>query len=112
MKTLDCVTHWRVKHTSVGTCISLSPNEIFIKSVEDHEIDHHELHNSEENTLFSKTINKILDEPEKSYKAHNLKELDFVVGFNSSDTTFGWNGLDNGLMLYYSDTHEQYPSQG
>ena len=39
---------------------------------------------------------------------HHIKELDFIVGYNTSDTTTGWNGLANSIMLYYSEPDEEF----
>ena len=44
-------------------------------------------------------------------KADEIKELDFVVGFNKSDKTFGLNGFRNALKLYYADYDEEFMSK-
>ena len=33
--------------------------------------------------------------------AQAIKSLELTVAFNKSDSTFGWNGFNRGLMLYY-----------
>ena len=33
--------------------------------------------------------------------AHTIKTLELTIGYNKSDSTFGWKGFDNGLTLYY-----------
>ena len=43
--------------------------------------------------------------------ATKFKELDFTIGYNKSDTTFGWNGFNNALVLYYLDKDEKYISK-
>ena len=114
IKSLDCVTRWHVKQTSVGTCLTLSPYDIYVKNVQNHlnEMESGlDLQNDYEHSFFADTISNLMTESEKLPTVHNIKELDFVVGFNESDSTFGWNGFDNGIMLYYSDADEDFLSQ-
>ena len=33
--------------------------------------------------------------------AQAITSLELTVAFNKSDSTFGWNGFNRGLMLYY-----------
>ena len=42
--------------------------------------------------------------------ARQIENLDFIIGFNKSDNTFGWNGFNNALQLYYVDKDEDFIS--
>ena len=39
---------------------------------------------------------------EKMPAASKYKSINFIVGYNKSDSTFGWNGFNNALSLFYS----------
>ena len=45
---------------------------------------------------------------DKLPEAREIKEIDFIVGFNITDRTFGLNGYDNALKLYYAENDEIY----
>ena len=40
-----------------------------------------------------------------------MRELSLTIAYNKSDVTFGWNGFNNALHLYYSDFDEVYFSR-
>ena len=40
--------------------------------------------------------------------AHAMKNLKMTVGYNKSDATFGWNGFNNGLTLYFLAPDEEF----
>ena len=109
MKSIECHLKWKMKQTSFGSCITLNPNEIYFQNFKNHKA---------EKTLAKNTKNKfssmfeLMIDAEKPPTAHQIKELDFIVGFNESDLTFGWKGLKNSLMLYYSEPDEELVTQG
>ena len=55
-------------------------------------------------------IPDILASFEEFPAARDMTKLDFIVGFNKSDNTFGWNGFNNALQLYYVDKDEDFVS--
>ena len=52
---------------------------------------------------------RVLSQLDRIPPASKFKQLDFTVGFNESDGTFGWNGFKNGLELFFMDIDEKYP---
>lgn len=46
----------------------------------------------------SKTPPKVV---EHNLETNVIKQLDLTIGYNHSDTTFGWKGYKNALTLYY-----------
>ena len=43
--------------------------------------------------------------------AHSMKELELTIAYNKSDTTFGWNGFNNALTVYYLSQDEEFVSR-
>ena len=119
METIDCTFSWKQIRTSRGTCLSLNVNEVYNKSLKYvHQQKYKKL--SQESSRsgtdlsfarnFKDTVYDILERFEKFPARDEIKELSFVVGFNKSDNTLGWNGFNNALQLYYSDVHEKFES--
>ena len=81
----------------------MAPNEIYTNEAEDNQ--------AETNAFFTSRFTNILNEIRKPPNAHQIKELDFIVGYNQSDTTTGWNGMTNAVMLYYNEADEKFFSQ-
>ena len=119
METIDCTFSWKQIRTSRGTCLSLNVNEVYNKSLKFvHQQKYKKL--SQESSRsgtdlsfarnFKDTVYDILERFEKFPARDEIKELSFVVGFNKSDNTLGWNGFNNALQLYYSDVHEKFES--
>ena len=57
------------------------------------------------------TIRNLWAKFEQFPDAREIRELDFVVGYNKSDKTYGLNGFDNGLKLYFADFDEKFMSK-
>ena len=110
MTELNCENHWNIRRTSFGNCIKLDTNKAF----------QHELANRRKvptNQCTQKSCNKsqltgsvgdLLASFDRVPEASEIKELHFIVGFNTSDKTFGLNGFDNALKLYYADNDETF----
>ena len=39
--------------------------------------------------------------------ANLIKQLELTIGYNRSDSTFGWNGFNNALNMYYLHPEEE-----
>ena len=42
--------------------------------------------------------------------AHAIQDLKLTIAYNKTDATFGWNGFNSGLTLYYISQGEEYVS--
>ena len=40
-----------------------------------------------------------------------VRELSLTIAYNKSDVTFGWNGFNNALTLYYMSQMEEFVSK-
>ena len=126
---VDCTASWTLRHTSYGSCLTLNTNEAYgrerilsdlklsfkngvrrkFKSVPNG--------TGLEVSSKMKSLSKIFQRETMAKSTRNfpepdqIKNLNFVIGFNKSDNTFGWNGLNNGLHLFYSDFDEEYISR-
>ena len=40
-----------------------------------------------------------------------MRELSLTIAYNKSDVTFGWNGFNNALTLYYMSQMEEFVSK-
>ena len=81
----------------------MAPNEIYTEEKEGNK--------NESSNFFTSGFTNILNEIKKPPNAHQIKELDFIVGYNQSDTTTGWNGMTNAVTLYYNEADEDFSSQ-
>ena len=61
-----------------------------------------------DNHHFETSIQSILLKPDEVPEPGLVKNLHLIIGFNKSDNTFGWNGFNNALHLYYSDWDEEF----
>jgi len=81
---MDCRRNWKMVRTPMGYCLEMNASE----------------YTSTHSTHTAGHENEKL--PDK------LRTLGFTMGFNSSDTTYGWNGYMNGLTIYYMHPAEKY----
>ena len=42
---------------------------------------------------------------------YKVRELSLTIAYNKSDVTFGWNGFNNALTLYYMSQMEEFVSK-
>ena len=98
---INCVKYWKLKRTGFGSCLEIQPNEIYqIK-----------LNKYKSKPKKAGFLEDIVASFKQFPKASEIKELDFVVGYNKSDRTFGLNGFRNALKLYYADYDEKFMSK-
>ena len=45
-------------------------------------------------------------ETEELPDANKINSLNIIIGYNQSDQTFGWNGFNNALQMYFFDPDE------
>ena len=104
--TIDCRHHWDIVRTSLGSCLSLKPHLLYEKAKEQDNERRRRNHNQHKNgtVLHALSLFNTIPPPSK------FKQLHVTIGYNKSDATFGWNGFNNGLVMYYMDTDETYPS--
>ena len=120
MGDIDCQDDWKLTWTSHGGCIILNTNQLYslelqkndqmkklnkIKAIINSEQSRQTVPNETEITNAVEDIFTVFDE---FPHASQITELDFIIGFNKSDNTFGQNGFDNALKLYYSDNDEHF----
>ena len=86
-----------MKRTLLGSCITLDPQVVYDEEKRVSQA------NAEKNQKFNP-----LEQDEKFPAAHTIKELQLTVAYNKSDVTFGWNGFNNALKLYYLSNEESY----
>ena len=117
MQSVNCRPHWKVRRTSLGTCLTLSPNDVYKAAVnEDKERLKRRLFRKLDRTpnpgvTYNDSVLDILASLDEVPPAADFRELDFIIGYNKSDLTFGWNGLSNVMMLYYMDSDEKFISK-
>ena len=46
-------------------------------------------------------------DPREQKPADLIKRLELTIGYNSSGSTFGWNGFNNALNMYYLHPEEK-----
>lgn len=107
LQTIDCRVHWEVVHTSFGSCLTLKPQDVYEK---EKSIEREKTLRTHAKQGSNKTVLHMLSTLDRIPSASKFKELDFTIGFNKSDGTFGWNGFNNALVLYYMDIDETYAS--
>ena len=83
-----------MERTLLGSCIMLDPQIAYDKERERAE------RNAQKNAQ-GKSIMPAVEPNRKFAPAHSIKELQLTVAYNKSDVTFGWNGFNNALKLYY-----------
>ena len=122
---IDCRGHWDIKRTSHGSCISLNVNKAYDLELAFGGLKknfygkpRHKTPKLSKETLELQFGNKINTTMKAAIQRHvhypdphQIKNLDLIIGFNKSDNTFGWNGFNNALHLYYSDYDEEYFSR-
>ena len=101
-KVINCENLWKLEQTPFGSCLKLSPNAIYQQK-----------RRAELNAAKQRmgTLQKFLAKFERFPEAKEIRELDFVVGYNKSDKTYGLNGDKNGLRLYFADYDEKFMSK-
>ena len=112
---LDCKSLWRRKVTKMGTCIEFDPSlavNQYNKSLEQElvkdmafEVGDNQLR-YEICTHFQNWKYCILQNLISS-----LRTVAMLIGLNSSDFTYGWNGYINGLTLFYSHYTDTVPEE-
>ena len=139
MEKINCRRYWKIKRTSQGSCLTLDTQQLYqseAKRNKEKDVirDQHskdlyvrpaDFGSEFKNTVQAKgsmikvverlialksLIPDILASFEKFPAARDITKLDFIVGFNKSDNTFGWNGFNNALQLYYVDKDEVFVS--
>ena len=88
---LDCQKYWRKITTLNGICIEFNP----IWAVDDYR-----------QQLERQKIGRF------EYNESELQRMSIIMGYNSSDTTYGWNGGMAGFTLHYSHFTDSIPEQG
>ena len=88
-----------MERTLLGSCIMLDPQIAYDKERERAE------RNAQKNAQ-GKSIMPAVEPNRKFAPAHSIKELQLTVAYNKSDVTFGWNGFNNALKLYYLSNQE------
>ena len=115
MDTIDCTENWVMKETSHGNCLWLNTTEVYkikLKSMEDknkrrikRSFSFGDISYGER---FKSNVARILERFESLPDANRINNLNLIIGYNTSDETFGWNGFNNALQLYYLDSDEIY----
>ena len=100
-KAINCVEFWQVKQTPFGSCLKLSPNDVYQIKLLTHK------HAAKQK---AGTIQNFVTNYKRFPDAREIRKLDFVVGYNKSDKTYGLNGFDNALKLYFADSDEKFMS--
>ena len=95
---MNCRKYWKMKRTLLGSCITLDPQVVYDE----------EKRVSQANAEKNQRLTGRLEQEEKFPAAHTIKELQLTVAYNKSDVTFGWNGFNNALKLYYLSNEESY----
>ena len=111
MDGLNCRKHWKIRRTLFGSCLKLDTNNAY-----EHELNRHRKTPASAHPCNQKcnkselmeAVEDILASFDHIPKANEIKELNVIVGYNKSDKTFGLNGFDNALKLYYSDNDEKF----
>ena len=119
-RSIDCRAHWKLKQTSQGTCITLNTNQAYISKLlkttrqQQKRSSNPKIRRKRSITPEALTeslkerVEAELDKFEAIPEASQVKNLNLIIGFNKSDNTFGWNGFNNALHLYYFDWDEQF----
>ena len=95
MRRINCRHSWQMKSTIMGTCLTLNTQNLFETELRA------ELKRRHQRTPQMKDpIMAVMEE--KLPTANKYKSINFIVGYNKSDSTFGWNGFNNALSLFYS----------
>ena len=97
----NCRKYWQLKRTLMGTCLTLNTQNAYDSEVKAH--DRRRVHRrgrSGSIRSFNDTIVAMVDEMDKLPAADQFKCINFIVGYNKSDNTFGWNGFNNAMTLY------------
>ena len=112
MTDINCRMHWKIRRTSFGSCLQLDTNNVYKaelakkrKLPERAQLCTSKACNISE---LNGSVGDILASFDQFPKPSEIKELDFIVGFNKSDKTFGLNGFDNALKLYFADNDETF----
>ena len=92
--------------TSRGSCLILKPQKLY--QMEKDKESHRK--NQAFEAKSGGSLLQVLSDVDRVPPPSKFKQIDFTVGFNESDGTFGWNGFNNGLELFFMDTDEKYPS--
>ena len=117
MQDINCRSSWKTKRTTLGTCLTLNPNEIYRDALkaEQERKKRRENRRPAANQTFSEVANNtildVLAKLDVLGPPKSIRELDFIIGYNKSDLTFGWNGFNNVMRLYYMDNDEDYVSK-
>ena len=99
---INCVDFWKLEQTPFGSCLKLRPNAVY------------QLKRSAQLKATKQrvgTIQNFSAKFEQFPEAREIRELDFVVGYNKSDKTYGLNGFDNALKLYFAEPDEKFMSK-
>ena len=88
-----------MKRTLLGSCIMLDPQQAY-------DAERAKAEKRAQNSGNAASIMPMMEPNRKFSPAHTIKELQLTVAYNKSDVTFGWNGFNNALKLYYLSNQE------
>ena len=113
-RSIDCRASWKMKQTSLGTCLSLNTNQAYIskllKITRQQQKHASNPKNKRKRSVadVEESLESIFSKLEAIPEANQVKNLNLIIGFNKSDNTFGWSGFNNALHLYYYDRDEEF----
>ena len=110
MDTINCEANWVMRETANGHCLWLNTTEVYnakLKSMKANK--KRRLKRSYGyDTRFKSSVARILESFERLPDANKINNLNLIVGFNTSDATFGFNGFNNALQMFFLDSDEIY----
>jgi len=105
---IDCRRFWSLRYTQRGACLQLQPQAVYNYDKKTKLKDKNKALNK--NGLPPSLANIETPIPEVP-GAYRIKELQITVAYNKSDFSFGWNGFNNALTLFYTHQDEKYVSK-
>ena len=113
---IDCNSNWELRRTSLGNCLWLNTTEAYNSKrslVKNGVLLAKDLMNESGEDVREKNIRLKVNmrnmlEREELPDANKINSLNIIIGYNQSDQTFGWNGFNNALQMYFFDPDEMF----